>query len=497
MNKLKAVSTALFIALAMLGSAQQWNIAIDHHEIDSRLKEGCCTVNNETIFVGYWDTEAFAIKIDEQGNYTQKVFSTEDRTSRFHSIIPIGNGNYFVTGVSTISDIEYLWVLILDNDMNKVKEQFYEKEDEYSVPDATFYNGKNCKSVVDDDGTIVVCVGVCMPFLPQTYRIRPVFMRFNTDCERLNSVFIASDAYGNMFHDTNFELNSIMNAPDNSDVLVVGPGQGNCQSIMRFDYDFTLITHHIISEPTTTRTAQDPDSDFWIDNNNILLVSYFYDTEVHNKAKLVYGKANIYNGIIYENICINKTDTLNYTIGRHSMCTVNDTTMYLVSLSRLGNWAAPANMEIYLTNKNLEILGSKFFYNDTGFWPFTAIATKDDGIVAVSTSLRERTHIKKLLREDFNPILCSVSEVPKERLKAMAFPNPTKGELNIDISNLPKNLENRVSITDVSGMTRMCRIIQGSGNLLTIDVLSLEPGAYLYSVYNKEKELFNGKFVKE
>jgi hypothetical protein len=46
-------------------------------------------------------------------------------------------------------------------------------------------------------------------------------------------------------------------------------------------------------------------------------------------------------------------------------------------------------------------------------------------------------------------------------------------------------------------MTRMCRIIQGSGNLLTIDVSSLEPGAYLYSVYNKEKELFNGKFVKE
>ena len=493
----KVFLTIYFIALAVILTAQQWNITLDHEGFGCWITEGCCTDNNETVFVGEWDTEAFAIKIDEQGHYTQKVFSMDDRTSRFHSIIPIGNGNYFVTGVSITNDIEYLWVLVLDNDMNIVKEQLYEKEEEYSVPDATFYNGKNCKAVMDDDGTIVVCVGVSMPFLPQTYRIRPVFMRFNTDCERLNSVFIASDDYGNLFYDTNFELNSIMTAPDNSDILVVGPGRGNCQSIMRFDCDFNLITYHIISAPTTTRTAQDPDSDFWIDNNNILLVAYFYDTEVHNKAKLVYGKANIHDGIIHENICINKTDTLNYTIGRHSMCTVNDTTIYLVSLSRLGNWAAPANMEIYLTNKNLEILGSKYFYDETGYWPMTAIATNDDGIVAVSTSLRERTHIKKLLREDFNPIPCSVKEVPKEKIKATVFPNPTNGTLNIDISNLPKNLENRVSITDMRGITRMSRIIKGSGNLLTIDVSALEAGVYFYSVYNREKELFNGKFVKE
>lgn len=487
-----------FIAVAVVLTAQQWNIAIDHHEIDSRLKDGCCTVNNETIFVGYWDTEAYAVKIDEQGNYTQKIFSIDDRTSRFHSIIPIGNGNYFVTGVSITNDIEYLWVLVLDNDMNIVKEQYYEKEDEYSVPDATFYNGKNCKSVVDDDGTIVVCVGVCMPFLPQTYRIRPVFMRFNTDCERLNSVFIASDAYGNMFYDTNFELNSIMNAPDNSDVLVVGPGQGNCPSVMRFDYDFNLIMHHVIYEHIVDKIVWEASSDHFIDDNNILMLGWLTDPDIHNKHFIVYGKANINNGYIYEDLWINKTDTLNYPIDNHSMCYVNDTTIYLASRARLNSWTGPYTLEIYLVTKNLEILGSMYFYNEIGYWPYTAIATKDDGIVAVSTSLRERTHIKKLLREDFNPILCSVSEVPKERLKATAFPNPTKGILNIDVSEI-STIDNdvRFRIFDADGRICLDRIIKGMGNMLTVDVSRLSNGIYTFQIVKGNKNIIYDRFIKE
>jgi len=99
-------------------------------------------------------------------------------------------------------------------------------------------------------------------------------------------------------------------------------------------------------------------------------------------------------------------------------------------------------------------------------------------------------------REDFNPIPCSVNEVPQGKIKATVFPNPTNGELNINISGLPENTENRVSITDMQGITRMSRIIQGPGNLLTIDASSLEAGVYFYSVYNKEKELIKGKFVK-
>lgn len=441
-----------------------------------------------------WDTEAFVVKVDEHGNYTEKHFPVEDGSSKLWDIISIDDGRYFLVGVSKTNNNEYLWVLVIDDELNIVKEHFYEKEEGYSVSDSEFYNAK---AVIDDDGTIVACVGVRMPFIyPETYRTRAVFMRFNMDCERLNSVFISPDAYGNLFYDTNFWLTSIMNAP-NDDILVIGPGSGNCQSILRFDSDFNLIKYKHIIEPTLIWPADDAHSDYWIDNNNILLVSCFNDPDIHNKAMLVFGKTSLNDGMIYDNIWINKTDTLNYTVDNHSMCYANDTTIYLASCARLGSWTGPYALEIYLVTKNLEILGSKYFYDEIGYWPTTTIATKDDGIIAVSTSISERTYIKKLLREDFNPIPCSVSEVPKETIKALVYPNPAKDKLNIDISNLPQNTENRVSITDMQGITRMNRIIQGTGNLLTIDVSSLEPGAYVYSVYNREKEVFNGRFVKE
>ncbi len=494
----KAFLTICFIAVTVALTAQQWNIAIDHYETDSQLLDGCCTDNNETVFVGVWDTEAYAIKIDEHGNYTQKFFSRDNRSSRFHSIIPIENGNYFVTGVSITNDIEYLWVLVLDNDMNIVKEQYYEKEEEYSGPDVTFYNGENCKAVVDDDGTIVVCVGVRMPFLPQTYRTRPVFMRFNTDCDRLNSVFIASDDYGNLFYDTNFWLTSIMNDPDNNDILVVGPGQGNCSSVMRFDYDFNLIMHHVFYEHIVDKIVSEAISDHIIDDNDILVLGWITDPDIHNKHMIVYGKADINNGYIYEDLWINKPDTLNYTIDNHSMCYVNDTTIYLASRARLHYWGGPYALELYLVTKNLEILGSKYFYDETGYWPKTAIATKDDGIVAVSTSRSERTYIKKLLREDFNPIPCSVSEVPKEKIKAAAFPNPTKGEINIDISKISTiDSDVRFRIFNADGRICLDRIINGMGNLLTVDVSSLPDGTYTFQIVKGNKNIISDKFIKE
>ena len=103
----------------------------------------------------------------------------------------------------------------------------------------------------------------------------------------------------------------------------------------------------------------------------------------------------------------------------------------------------------------------------------------------------------KMRREDFNPIPWSVKEVPQETLKALAFPNPAKDELHIDISGLAESKERRIQITDALGHVCMDRIIRGSGNLLTVGVASLKPGVYAYTIYDTENEIVRNKFVKE
>ncbi|MBQ3594491.1 MAG: T9SS type A sorting domain-containing protein, partial [Bacteroidales bacterium] len=74
---------------------------------------------------------------------------------------------------------------------------------------------------------------------------------------------------------------------------------------------------------------------------------------------------------------------------------------------------------------------------------------------------------------------------------------PTDGELNIDIRGIDTGSENRVRIIDVNGRVLTSRIIRGSGNVLTMDVSSLDAGVYVYEVFNAEGTISKGRFVKK
>ena len=100
-------------------------------------------------------------------------------------------------------------------------------------------------------------------------------------------------------------------------------------------------------------------------------------------------------------------------------------------------------------------------------------------------------------REDFNPIPCSVSKIPKEQLEALAFPNPASDEIHFDISSLPVGKEHRISISDAMGRLVMSRIIRGEGNVLTVGIADFKPGFYTYCIFNSQATVVNGKFVKE
>jgi hypothetical protein len=105
--------------------------------------------------------------------------------------------------------------------------------------------------------------------------------------------------------------------------------------------------------------------------------------------------------------------------------------------------------------------------------------------------------VMKLTREEMNPIPTSVKEMPVTEIQGLAYPNPAKVVLNIDLSGV-ENIDGcRISITDALGRPCVDRFIRGEGNVLTIGVSGLKAGVYFYRVYNAEKEMIGGKFVKE
>lgn len=302
--------------------------------------------------------------------------------------------------------------------------------------------------------------------------------------------------FDGLFASISFEPNCIMNDPYSSDFIILGAGQLGNPSVLRCNYNFTLVEHHIIVVPLLNDvTFPQFYSDHWLSSDTLLVFGTLCPYGV-NKPYVYFGKINK-QGVICEATNIDKPDTLNYAIMNHAMCTANDSTIYLIPYAVLGDWMGPQILEVYVANKDLEILGYKAFYNELRYWPNTAIATNDDGLVTISDKYATAIHIKKFLREDFNPIPCSVKEVPKEQIKATAFPNPTARNLSIDISGIDiQGGQTRIKIFDCNGRICLDRIIRGEGNLLSLDLSSLNSGTYSYQITFGNKVLACDKFIK-
>ena len=186
------------------------------------------------------------------------------------------------------------------------------------------------------------------------------------------------------------------------------------------------------------------------------------------------------------------------------MAYYNDTTIY-GAIDCKWYLEGPSITRVCLVDTEMEVLGLKEITTEASdyYAPGSILSTPDGGcIISVMEyhAFGENHYhgkIIKLSREDFNPIPCGVKEVPQEAVKALAYPNPAKDELNIVLSEV-NNMEGcRISITDALGRPCLDRFVGGEGNVLTVGVSGLKAGIYTYRVYNAEQELTSGKFVKE
>ncbi len=495
MNKLKAVSTALFLAFAILGSAQQWEIDFGDNSTYTWLNQGITDREHNTIFFGksgYDKTDYYPyfIRVDQNGNHQSYVLGDE----QFHnlnnlSMVQMENEKFFMVGEKEKSTI---YAIILDSDFNVLSYKRYDKPD-----NAISMVGGHL--VLDHDGMVVLAGSCDYATAGGIWGGRYYFCRFDNQADTIASRFYTPETQPGIVA-VEYDLDQLLLNPQTDGYVLLGYGI-HSTSLLKYDYDFDYVSGYQLD--ANRELFSSIYSDHWLPNDQLLAMGRVTSFNAPNMEIIGLSRVGLDGPMEPINRLYCKKDTILQTQNR-CMAYYNDTTIYCAINCMLA-LAGPDITQICLVDTEMELIGLKEITTEESnyYTPGSILSTPDGGCIISVMEYQAfgQNHangkIIKLLREDFNPILCSVSEVPKERLRATAFPNPTKGELNIDISDLPKNLENRVSITDVNGMTRMCRIIQGSGNLLTIDVSSLEPGAYLYSVYNKEKELFNGKFVKE
>lgn len=497
----KAVLLLLLAAWTFPVMAQQWEAILSD---TVSISSGFINEDNTMELVGYSGNYGAYFRVFGDGHYETTTFpAPEGKKLVLQTLTPLDNGGYFVSGRIQYPNDSYLGdqkIMILDRNLNVTSDQTIE------VIEGFIGFNWNSAAVIDDDGTIVLLVSARResPSIPGSYEFRGVLFRFSQSGECLNCRYLVADPPDPICYIQSIKYPELLNDPFDNQIIAVCEGRGGVQSLLYFDYDFNLANDYFIDdislpELTSGKYVTEPHVGYWYNANEMLLAATQKDPEHYvNHPHLLVGKMNR-EGEIIEKAEINKPDTLFYAFGGTAYA--NDSTVYVATRCHTESWLDPLYPCMYLVSTGLEVLGKVELWDELDYFPQAIFPTNDGGCVYCikgdSWYVEPTVKIIRFSREDFNPIPCSVEEVPQEAIKAMAYPNPAKDALNIDISDV-HNLEGcRISITDALGRPCVDRFVRGEGNVLTVGVSGLKAGVYTYRVYNAEQELAGGKFVKE
>ena len=480
--------------------AQQWETILSD---TVSISSGFINEDNTMELVGYSGNYGAYFRVFGDGHYETTTFpAPEGKKLVLQTLTPLDDGGYFVSGRimnNRLNDSGELKIMILDGDLNVVKEQTLQVAEGF----LGFTDGA---AAMDDDGTIVLLKTARreMPNYQGGYESRGVLFRFTQSGDSLDCRYLLADPPDPICYIHQIKSQKLMNDPYSDQIIGVCAGRNGVQSLLYFDYDFNLTNNFQIDdislpELTSGKYVTEPHVGYWYNANEMLLAATQKDPDHYvNHPHLLVAKMNR-EGEIIEKTEINKPDTLFYAYG--GMAYSNDSTVYVSTRCHTVSWLDPFYPCLYLVSTGLEILGKVELWDELDYFPQAIFPTNDGGCVYCikgdSWYVEPTVKIIRFSREDFNPIPCSVKEVPQEAIKVLAYPNPVKDALNIDISGLPENKEHRIQITDALGHICMDRIIRGEGNVLTVGVANLSVGMYTYQIYDNKKTLSSGKFVKE
>ncbi|MBR6227636.1 MAG: T9SS type A sorting domain-containing protein [Bacteroidales bacterium] len=497
----KIMMICCLMVMAAMGYAQQWETILSD---TVSISSGFINEDNTMELVGYSGNYGAYFRVFGDGHYETTTFpAPEGKKLVLQTLTPLDDGGYFVSGRimnNRLNDSGELKIMILDGDLNVVKEQTLQVAEGF----LGFTDGA---AAMDDDGTIVLLKTARRekPNFPSgSFESRGVLFRFTQSGDSLDCRYLLADPPDPICYIYQIERQKLINDPYSDQIIAVCAGQGGLQSLLYFDYDFNLANDYFIDdislpELTSGKYVSEPHVGYWYNANEMLLAATQKDPDHYvNHPHLLVGKMNR-EGEIIEKTEINKPDTLFYAYG--GMAYANDSTVYVSTRCHTVSWLDPFYPCLYLVSTELEVLGKVELWDELDYYPQAVFPTSDGGcvffIIGDQLWIEPVQKIIRFSREDFNPIPCSVKEVPQEAIKASAYPNPAKDALNIDISGLPENEKHRIQITDALGHICMDRIIRGEGNVLTVGVASLPAGMYTYQIYNDKKTLSSGKFVKE
>ena len=493
----RTVTLLLFVLLAIMAKSQQWKIQYYGEEGFRYILTAGDNSGDYEYFVGNrhddksGDVKGFALCAYENGCYIDRCFGQDGRKTWLNMVFGLDDGNAFVAGMCSDNDTadmyDKLWVAILNNELEIVKENYINIEYPYLKYLNTAHILRN------NNNEIVLLSRVADDHSDQSgFSNDYVFYLFDDECNMLKCSYLRNDAPKNDV--TDFTL-----IPNTNNYAIFGNGieGAGAMNVVYVDEDFNVISVEFFDDTDDYPNLMLPirmTVDHWYDENHFMMSAQNNKTTGINEWRPFVVKMDTDMNVL-EFLDFERVDTTDYVFQDKSMSYINPDKIYVATM-----WARlymPNEIIIYLINDRLEVLGRKSVYMDDYYLGIHSHSSSDESCIVQGVMITENVDVPLIYKFDSEEFEITIDVVETQCCQDLAFyPNPVSSLLNINLKEV-MHKKARVSIVDMMGRRCLDRDVFLDGNMLSLDVLPLESGTYLYKIIVDNKCIYKDKFIKD
>jgi hypothetical protein len=390
--------------------------------------------------------------------------------------------------VSNTKRYNYVWVVRLDGQLNKVYSKSYEIIDKYWDPlyKVTMNNDSTIYAIgsLNYDGSISTVVFFSM--------------KFNTNGDTLISRYFY---YGN--YSLKKEIYSIMKKQDNNGVYAIATGFTvpvvSTKDLINIDSNLNYTYQAIINPDPNMSVIYEPMSATWFDDSTILLSGNIYNPP-EKSGNYDYSLALIDLECNYlDEAIFGRSDTSDYAAWFKSADLIDKNEIFFTgSFKHLIIQPINAPVDVYVLDENLNIKGMKRYGGEHNYSVMTVSVTPDGGCVIGGTVYNWQDSvymdtdlwIKKIYAED---ITTNAEDTPDPNDQdVLVHPNPFNNKLIIE--TIRKGLI--FSLYTINGeCVKQIKIPETFR--FQINTGNLEKGVYLYGIKYKNRVIQTGRLIKQ
>lgn len=451
--------------------------------------------------------DGLVIKADKEGNILSRVVHLPGKTLAYFSAVQLPNGNFMAFGVcdDSLCDYnyqKYIRIDVFDEQLDTIISRTYCVDDEMFDNIAYPDGGHTMKSTVTHSGTVLLATR--QSHYNETWGFYDYLLRLYELDETGDIIRI---------HDTPHiligSIKELTYIPETENIMLILDGgvfgyNSGVVGWYTIAPDLNIIEQQMMVHLNGVDCIDDIACEgYWIDGQYLIVDGEQYE-----------GSHFTYHTLFKMDASMNVTATL--PLPPYDSCTwvplgtntayANDSTIFAVSYCSETMFSEVVyQTNILLVDKYLNLLGRKVLKEDNVLKLVSPPAAFNDGGCLVMVYSYNGSQypgepfatyeLMKFRREDIE-ITWDVVNETEAMPTSVTYPNPAVNHINILIKETISN-DARIQIFDAKGMKCLDSEVGSAGNLITLNVLNLDAGLYVYKVVSGSREVASGKFFKE